>query len=1422
MNLSSLLKTYVKKTMSWSQSSLQSLLLICRYTTLPESLSDLNMNSLAQNNVSPLETQLLQWVSNIPWKKLVNVESIENISELLIGLTLKSWSKDFKNNFKESAEALNDNLSEIEKMYLAMQYKIDIFRKTIKSREDQTIKQSKRQCNKDNLPALYSQLEDICKDSDESDDLSIIIVKCALIARILSDLKDMDVLQNGFQDFPLMPLFQKFLEKISQVLVETDLTKIRHKKLLHVMKVLRILYQVTSDRSVNQIIVNFTSVGALQKIYAFLQNIEDSDTKSKAEMYQANSDLDFTCKDILMKLANEEAERVSVVKTLALYCVPPTEGELLQKQEQLLCGLLDSDRYDFKSSNDTELVLMILEIVHKSERSIHTESSIVAVMNLLIISFQYLYKDQTSARKILCLIPKVLTAAIKLDQNVSNLVKIIVYFHNLLQERNKDIKQSYGPAMHLEFLKCLEKLILLDPSFRFAVHSETTNEKVPIIEYFLEYVNSPFYIVRMETARCIYSAVASSEIDHCWKISFFEKLKIILKDSFITNRKLKDNEKPDERIMRVTSTLHIISAVIYGSDLLKCQALFTLIYLAAQKEITSETVNKVLHIVTKGQENIVESNLDYLLMQWWHAQQSFDKFPWDLTPSETEDNFYANYMHVLLPVLIKTGNISQAVELCNQQDLNFEREFEQCFPAVIAWLLPKVCENSDSTDVKAKDILRSLETNQNEFRSVRRFIDLVHENLDRIIVLLVKELHDEKHFAELFGFSTTFPESGFMCLRASTIHDCLLFMEMHFFDSGKLIHYLATERRDILQKVLLKLTRNIYDRSGEHRLKVLYQFIFFCKIIAKEIKDFHFEEMSSFIIRDISYTLLYQIDEEDQQFAEVASKYLYMFLQSVLPEKSAVVKEIFIPIIKTLTRRVCKDEKSLALQTLRFLTVTEKDTFADVIPNLDFFPNNPVFKEMRKVHSRLRYNPGKSQNLDTEIDHFLNVSSDKNFSGTESIVRLGEQLSSRRKEFKEHYKKLESLHSFAEDCTSSKLHRLIHKLAKLMESSDPQVSQEAAKCLGLLGPGNLATMILLPDPIPPRVNSNRLEILTHKLLILLSDLVNDKNIELREASAEALYVVLSSFWCENLMKKDYLKDFECSLDSSEPRLSTEHILPFLSKSSPNTPAEIVHLEISSDLLEVDWIESFRSSYSNWIRKFSYMIANCFQNFYMKKIIPILNLSVQFCEKLLPWMVYVLFEDPKLANEMTNCINRFFQYHFAPSTDDSPLSNAPTGCKIPNCSHESVHCMLNIINFIWVQTERTVRLNLDYLSIAQGAQFCSAYFTSVLYAELWCDSFLNGNRGFCSTTLIDFIVDRDPIKGKILQDVIRKANVKIGDPDAIHGCGSTHLLDPKSRIQHYVDLKEWDKAMLMQDIELSCGVDSTKGEQFGITDDFRIV
>lgn len=48
------------------------------------------------------------------------------------------------------------------------------------------------------------------------------------------------------------------------------------------------------------------------------------------------------------------------------------------------------------------------------------------------------------------------------------------------------------------------------------------------------------------------------------------------------------------------------------------------------------------------------------------------------------------------------------------------------------------------------------------------------------------------------------------------------------------------------------------------------------------------------------------------------------------------------------------------------------------------------------------------------------------------------------------------------DYENGTLHRLLMALLSAIQSSDPEKSMEAARCLGELGPSNLATIVLKP------------------------------------------------------------------------------------------------------------------------------------------------------------------------------------------------------------------------------------------------------------------------------------------------------------------------------------------------------------------------
>ena len=83
-----------------------------------------------------------------------------------------------------------------------------------------------------------------------------------------------------------------------------------------------------------------------------------------------------------------------------------------------------------------------------------------------------------------------------------------------------------------------------------------------------------------------------------------------------------------------------------------------------------------------------------------------------------------------------------------------------------------------------------------------------------------------------------------------------------------------------------------------------------------------------------------------------------------------------------------------------------------------------------------------------------------------------------------------------------------------------------------------------------------------------------------------------------------------------------------------------------------------------------------------------------------------------ANVMLNLSNAFLVYHLA--------------------KKESVRTMLAVVTYLRTQNiprkgrgqatlwDNNFWLDLDYLEVASAAQRCSAYFTALLYTEVWAD------------------------------------------------------------------------------------------------------
>jgi len=138
----------------------------------------------------------------------------------------------------------------------------------------------------------------------------------------------------------------------------------------------------------------------------------------------------------------------------------------------------------------------------------------------------------------------------------------------------------------------------------------------------------------------------------------------------------------------------------------------------------------------------------------------------------------------------------------------------------------------------------------------------------------------------------------------------------------------------------------------------------------------------------------------------------------------------------------------------------------------------------------------------------------------------------------------------------------------------------------------------------------------------------------------------------------------------------------------------------------------------------------------------------------------------------------------------------------SCDQKIVRCMLDVVNHVRAQLPDGAILRLDYVYLAKAAHKCSAYYTALLFAQLACGLISTDYPDFSSDPRIDYIYERQPEIGRVLQNIMLDTYLNISDPDAKSGAGSSHVLNHDSRMQYYAHTNRWNEVILAQDIELS--------------------
>lgn len=357
-------------------------------------------------------------------------------------------------------------------------------------------------------------------------------------------------------------------------------------------------------------------------------------------------------------------------------------------------------------------------------------------------------------------------------------------------------------------------------------------------------------------------------------------------------------------------------------------------------------------------------------------------------------------------------------------------------------------------------------------------------------------------------------------------------------------------------------------------------------------------------MRNVTHTLINLI-KENTDISVAASRYFMKFISKCLTSSSIIFDKFLTLVINTLVP-IGKLNTTLSeecLKILNYLIVDNSDVLYNTIGKLDPFPNHENFRHINDVWSKIKYGNDRF-NLQQEITHFLNAGElmESHFR-YEGLKKLKILLSENKSELVELYVKLQDSRGFSNDCVKSILHQLIYMLVKLTNSDDKSISTEAARCLGELGPADLTTMVLRPEKNVNEHLKKPLELISRKVIILLSKYIVDRDVKVTNASIKALKAVLSSKEGRAVVKNH---EQCCDLD-------LDNIAPFLSIRSSK---DSIHLLVNEkefmcfvDRNEV-WCPTFQCTHEKWITGLVSNLLKTFpSNSFIAELIAVCKLKV---------------------------------------------------------------------------------------------------------------------------------------------------------------------------------------------------------------------
>lgn len=654
-------------------------------------------------------------------------------------------------------------------------------------------------------------------------------------------------------------------------------------------------------------------------------------------------------------------------------------------------------------------------------------------------------------------------------------------------------------------------------------------------------------------------------------------------------------------------------------------------------------------------------------------------------------------------------------------------------------------------------------------------------NTPKVIGCILENVHDREKFKEICEFEMEVYSAGGM-INCASFDGCLNQIKSKFVKSENhaILTYFCLEAKyfNFIEKLLTIQKKKVQSTSlKEHKLLYLLQYCVLVEKLFVYLTNSAVPQSNSikgFLVRDITnfLSLLLSDEKYGKRLRETASNFLSTFLKKTLPACADDLKPFLNNILSVLVN-ICKKTttsttgafETKCFSIIQFLVIEQQAALEDEIVNLDNFPENPEFNELRQTQLDIKYKNGKFS-LVQEIEHFLKIDKRK----IEGLVALREHLAEKKLELKVLFDDLSSTLGFSEEGELSLLHNLVRSLVGYARSFQEDQAIEAIKCLGEIGNYDLSTMVFITEShqkakVYHKIESLKQcqEMICSSALDRMESMLLYDNPRIFESASDACYHMLGTVSSDGYKPSVYLRPF-----------NTNTRVPTMFYENPKTGKTL-------DFVKTLKNEEY-STYKTWIKR----LARSMMIFAGNKILEQVSSAQQtFAELMNPLMMQLLlcYNETAVNDEITAGINYFFD-------TASDKLNCP---KVYEGSiflkKQAIRQMLKLVECIRIHCQEHPKssiaknLHLNYLNIAKAAKHCEAFFTAVLYCEMWAEKRLKKKS--------ESISFESSMNNKTLQEVMYESFTAIGIHDA-----SDLFVNPSTKRPLYLHLcnRNWQNVL----------------------------